>query len=736
MTPRVALRVGGFFLAVFTWSCVVHAQDALVRGRVLGPDALPRERVLVQVSNATGDSTIARVITSASGGFAFRTSLSTVRLRVLAVGFAPVEAGLHHVRPGGAEVIIRTTLNVVRLEAIVSQATALCSPESGGREPAALLLAEAQKALTLAAYATESARPTARYALLSWTAEPSGQPRGERSVRIGSGPSLRPFQSVPPALIEREGWVHAEDDGTTYRAPDAALLASEQFAREHCFRVETPASPLSPLVGVSFEPANRRSSLAQLRGVLWLDARSYELSRVDFAYDNVPREVATSLAGGSIHLTRLPNGLWFEERWELRMPRVLEQRSVADVSRGGAAMRTRTVESLHVLAGQVLELRIGSTVLFSVPDAGFPTADSASATSTSNEPSAVSDSLFGPSLCGPDAEKTEPTSRLVGVLSPASIGDERARVTLEWREQFRVDGAHQWRWSTRVLETTVGSSGRFDFCGVPRDRALALRAVAGARRAGPLVLRIASDDALARVTVQLPELVTRADLVRVRISTTEGNPVPYAVVSVDGGTPRIADAEGVVSIEAASGRAMRVLARRIGFAPADTTLMRVAEGDQYVVTIGPRVQELTAVRVIANRSVLETRGFYDRAARVQRGAMTADFLTPEQLDLRSSSLATQHLMLSRFVTLGWSQEERPRRVAVGRGGCKFEVLLDGQRVNIRTRDGHVPIDDVVSGPDITAIEVYPSIANAPAELIPLTGDGCGLIAIWTGGREP
>jgi hypothetical protein len=48
----------------------------------------------------------------------------------------------------------------------------------------------------------------------------------------------------------------------------------------------------------------------------------------------------------------------------------------------------------------------------------------------------------------------------------------------------------------------------------------------------------------------------------------------------------------------------------------------------------------------------------------------------------------------------------------------------------------VHLDMLAHGREIAAIEVYGSTANAPSELIPLTGRGsCGLIAVWTGGRH-
>jgi hypothetical protein len=51
----------------------------------------------------------------------------------------------------------------------------------------------------------------------------------------------------------------------------------------------------------------------------------------------------------------------------------------------------------------------------------------------------------------------------------------------------------------------------------------------------------------------------------------------------------------------------------------------------------------------------------------------------------------------------------------------------------------VAIDELLDANAISAIEVYASAANAPAELIPLVGasqeGACGIVARWTGGRR-
>jgi hypothetical protein len=66
----------------------------------------------------------------------------------------------------------------------------------------------------------------------------------------------------------------------------------------------------------------------------------------------------------------------------------------------------------------------------------------------------------------------------------------------------------------------------------------------------------------------------------------------------------------------------------------------------------------------------------------------------------------------------------------GRGGCQMEVLVDGRPL----REGF--LDEFMSANEIMGVEIYGPTANAPAELIPLTGRGsCGIVAVWTGARR-
>lgn len=50
--------------------------------------------------------------------------------------------------------------------------------------------------------------------------------------------------------------------------------------------------------------------------------------------------------------------------------------------------------------------------------------------------------------------------------------------------------------------------------------------------------------------------------------------------------------------------------------------------------------------------------------------------------------------------------------------------------------GGPSVDQLVNGLSVMAIEIYPSSANAPPEIIPFNGKGsCGVIVIRTGARK-
>ena len=256
---------------------------------------------------------------------------------------------------------------------------------------------------------------------------------------------------------------------------------------------------------------------------------------------------------------------------------------------------------------------------------------------------------------------------------------------------------------------------------------------------------------------------------RVEVRDDQGAPVGYALVAPVGGTSQVASDSGVVTIRMRATDSLNLRVRRIGYREHFGWVAR-GDGGVYRVTLPRVAATLSAVEVTAagssSNTVLSQRGFYDRVDRVQKGAILADFLTPEQLDERQGfTKVTQMIAGSRYARVQ-SMPLDPSRggtrvlVIVGRGGCPMSIVLDGQLVRGTAQDvaiseipqsinpngtrqlgndsmaAKVSIDDVVDGRSIMAIEIYSNTANAPAELVRVGGRGsCGIVALWTGARR-
>ncbi len=240
---------------------------------------------------------------------------------------------------------------------------------------------------------------------------------------------------------------------------------------------------------------------------------------------------------------------------------------------------------------------------------------------------------------------------------------------------------------------------------------------------------------------------------RVRVLDADSVPVPFAMVSVRGTTERATDSTGVARFSTDLGTSTRVTVRRLGYAPFDGPVAVQPDG-AFVVVLQPLARDLEAVRAIAPRvTPLSRTGFYERMERVQKGAIVGWFIPPEELERRQVSQVSR--VLQGVGSVRVVRDRRGRPIVTGRGGCGMTIVLDGQRLNYvgdeqlrgpTSLGGHsssstlgsggLSIDEAIIGAEVMAIEIYPSLANAPDELIPLTGGGsCGLIALWTGPRR-
>ncbi len=246
-----------------------------------------------------------------------------------------------------------------------------------------------------------------------------------------------------------------------------------------------------------------------------------------------------------------------------------------------------------------------------------------------------------------------------------------------------------------------------------------------------------------------PDAAAQDDRTVIQVTDVRGNAIPFALVQIVNGVGRVADDSGRAIFNIKPKDSLNIQARRIGFQPYIGWVKRNVTSGLYVADLPLVPRSLDPVTISGRRDTpLARTGFYDRVARVQKGAYAARMITPEELDFRNPIKLSQILSGDSYVKV---TPMNGRQVLLGRGvNCAMTILVDGQPMlgTIEEAVGNVnppplnslsSIDDVVTAGSIAAIEIYGSVASVPVELQRVAGSrmaqGCGLIAIWTGSRK-
>lgn len=233
-----------------------------------------------------------------------------------------------------------------------------------GVDRTAALWDEARKALVIAGWAEESRRLSYSSRTFVRERELNGEVTHQQSSRrraVGA----HPFRSPPVDTLSAYGYVRTRDGETEWYGPDLAVLLADTFLRDHCFR----PTLVEGRIGLAFEPVRDRE-LPDIRGTLWFEEATARLDSVSFEYVGVRGLRPGDGTGGSVGFAQLPNGLWYVDRWALRLPRfgidtgTGERRplsiretggDVSDVSVAPVAIRFPE-GSIGAVAGRVLDL--------------------------------------------------------------------------------------------------------------------------------------------------------------------------------------------------------------------------------------------------------------------------------------------------------------------------------------------------------------------------------------------
>jgi hypothetical protein len=190
----------------------------------------------------------------------------------------------------------------------------------------------------------------------------------------------------------------------------------------------------------------------------------------------------------------------------------------------------------------------------------------------------------------------------------------------------------------------------------------------------------------------------------IRVVSSDGQPVAYANVSVEGGLTQITDEKGDVSL-------------------------------------GPGKRQTFTVNGTEIKSPLALTGFYDRWLMRQKGVLSAIFISPEELEFRHPERITGMLyglngvQVSRgCVTAAPHSRCVQGPVPIVPGCGPMAIVIDGQQ-QFPPQGANVDIDMLLDASDVAAIEVYARGGNMPVSF-QFVDTKCGVVAFWTGSRRP
>lgn len=494
MSLRIAAR--SLLAALLVLPGAVASQE--LTGIVRHADGVtPAQGVVLEAVRPGTGTLIARAITGESGGFVLRASPGSFRLRALRIGYRPTDLGSYTLaRDERRRVELTLADRPIQLAAITSRASARCAVRDRAGESVATLFDEARKALLSALLSPPEGRPTSRILLEQSVSEPDGTPRVAPVRAVADGFAARPFRSAPPAQLAALGYSIEEPDGTVYFAPDANVLLSEQFAADHCLRLAAADTAHPTRIGIAFEPVGAARARVRIRGTLWLDRSTYALERLDFGYVGLPAGLDNAGLGGSIEFAQLPGGLWFEDRWEIRMPRLrIERQARVSAIAGTGSSDVVRLEAVQRAGGRVLSIARPGRVLYlsagAEPEA-IEVDDTEALRTASFLMRAACSVAAAPIPNVPSAP--EPRSTAMGlVLEPDATAASGARVAASWQEGFRIDASDGITWRERSIEATAESDGFYALCGLPRERRIQLQARLAARRSPRTVVRFEAE---------------------------------------------------------------------------------------------------------------------------------------------------------------------------------------------------------------------------------------------------
>ena len=683
MGPKLARVVVTFLVLLSVTVLPLDAQ--VVRGTVVAPDSAPVAGVIVMAADRRGD-TMGRALTNDLGHFTLRLpAAGAYVLTMLRIGYRPTPGPTIDVGASVVPIRLVFTADPVVLSLVSVNAVETCQVSADTGLMVARVWEEARKAMLSTQLSAADAPLFAEWIEYDRMLDSASRIVRDQRVRTTRTPTTHAFRSEPAHVLAAKGYVVAERGVTTFHAPDAEVLLSDEFAAGHCFHVEASPPTEAHLIGIGFAPTRDRRHMRDIEGTLWLDRASAELRRLEFRYTSLPAAARAAGAGGRVEFIRLDDGNWLVSRWNLTMPQLTAEVPMFSGLRRIVVSGTRVaLRGVKVTGGELTAISRRDTLLYQLLGSELVVNVGGG------------DDLVRPGhaileLEGTDYVKAaDATGRIE--LAPVLPGRYRARVRTPLMDSLGMSPV------VRDIEPTV--EGRVE-------------------------------------TVVLP---TARALLRVEVTDIDGNPLSQVTVEARParGPARTGEtgANGTVVLRDLAPGTLSVGARRLGFR-AGNVEVSVTGGRTVLPLVMSKVAAPTLDTVrVADRAqpAPRLRDFESRRLNHQATAS----ITREDILKRNPTDAWQMLTnvpSVRIVDIDTMVVARSARTTIANyenDYCYMLVLVDGVLMN---RDGAHKAVDLRFLPrpeEIHGIEVFAGAASIPVQYGG-SGDGkwCGMIAIWT-----
>lgn len=639
-----------------------------VRGVVVDQGDIPVPGVVVQLLDSTSHSA-ARALSNDRGEFRLAApAAGTYRVTTLRIGYSPLTTPAFTLGRTD-DVSKRLVLSGARVALDAAKIVEKTSCRAFADSTAATYAVWEQIRAALTATQLTAASRTIATTTVAYerTLNADGRRVRTQHSSIRSEYVRQPWLALAPDVLRRVGYVTTDAAGiTTYNAPGLDMLLSDAFVQDHCFHLRAE----SGRVGMIFEPIPERRRTPEIRGTLWLNRASTQLTTLEYRYTNIPSEQADE-ARGDMSFARMKNGAWAISGWSIRMPAL-------EVSQGPQGTRNPIprVAEIHVTGGELALARIGAdtiwkraplalagTIIDSVSDRaianarvsiagtqlaattddkgrfsidgvmpgeytvdiGTPALDSVNA----RHQSAVTFTGMGEQFqlrvptaaqiislaCG-NAKLERPGIVLGSVVTRGDTTPPRGvKVVAEWSD-VSVQGSSQGvgvNRQTRGLETHTDARGGFRLCGVPVTTDLALHAEANDASSPPIELRIPANNRFARAELTIDAHASRGAVLTgiVMIDSTKQPLVAAEVTLPQLGKTVLTNERGAFRITDIPAGDQPLVVRHVGYGALNATLTFAANQTLDRTIFLSHVVALDSVRVTAEKIDPVMRDFED-----------------------------------------------------------------------------------------------------------------------------